>query len=271
MLIALVVDRVARCFRKGKNLQKVKTCKNKLFLCSVIVPPSLSGDYIFPRQYLRQCQVDHGNGCHVNTNEALCRVNSGDAQFAFLRSGGRATWASTRINNTEEKLPRVLFDTTEMADVPAWLSVWSRRKLLQSESIGTKTGVDYSHCWNSFGCLTFSESLSCTVWNLWGFFDQKSGNHDWRCWLDALNHPLSYITHLQKVTRTDLFRGWRRLWCRVWKLCVRSRIVSFNRDVRPAHDPSWQILQQMRFTDFLICVRAWLICVFHTLKHFAPL
>lgn len=38
MSIALVVDRVARCFWKEENLQKIKTCKNKIFLCSVIVP-----------------------------------------------------------------------------------------------------------------------------------------------------------------------------------------------------------------------------------------
>lgn len=38
MSIALVVDRVVRCFWKEENLQKIKTCKNKIFLCSVIVP-----------------------------------------------------------------------------------------------------------------------------------------------------------------------------------------------------------------------------------------
>lgn len=78
-----------------------------------------------------------------------------------------------------------------------------------------------------------------------------------------------WVTHCRTshTFRSDARRsvqGWRRLWCRVWKLCVRSRIVSFNNptirtradclNARRTHNSSWQILQQMKFTDFLICV-----------------
>lgn len=134
-------------------------------------------------------------------------------------------------------------------------SAWLPRKLLRAHK--------KKNCCRRLECLTFSKSLSCTIWKFRYFFGRKIGSHGWNCWLDALSHPLSYIMHPQTWHTLICFGvegGCSEdcencLWgAESWASTIRQvggGKIRHGRtpDARRAHDPSWQILRQMRFTD----------------------
>lgn len=149
-----------------------------------------------------------------------------------------------------------------MADVPAWLSVWLRRKLLKSEPIWIRIHMDV---WPSAkACRVQSE--------IFGILFRKVGvmvgAADSMLWVTRSRTSQTF----RSDTHTDLFRGWRRLWCSVWKLRMRSRIVSFNNPTNQTRvDSGCPTSARSIVTDFAanevhwfsdMCVWAWLICVF---------
>lgn len=158
-------------------------------------------------------------------------------------------------NNTEEKLPCVLFDATEMADVPAWLSVWLSRKLLKLGPIWIRIHMDV---WPSAkACRVQSEIFGIFLIRKVGVM---IGAADSMLWVTRSRTSQTFRsdTHTQICSGVEGGCGAACENCawgaESWASTIQQIRHGWTQDARRAHDPSWQILQQMRFTDFLICV-----------------
>lgn len=162
------------------------------------------------------------NGCRVNSDEALCRVNSGDARFAFPLSG-RPSHESLKQTKTRMKgflicyLMQLQWQTSMLDSA----SDYARNLSFEMSNMGAYLLASFKHKGSndaSFCMSPVSNECPCAhrlVWATTNFrilldvwpsatacraqsdvFDSES--HDRRRWLDALSHPLSYTPELRQ-------------------------------------------------------------------------